>query len=322
MTNTSITKKYSLFVLLFATALAFAVGLAAAQLLPYAMAGKFTQSLSDPAVSSSSINSPSADIGNSGASLDVLSQFNTTDWSAQEPAGLDALVAALPGNAQLRQAVLERYRKETTGPVKFNLARLLSVQVHPEVVAAARAWAQQADSASARADGFNLLSHMPPTPETYLLARHALEYEQDPDALAAAIWVLDPMDIPDPVEVKRVVPRLHTLTQHAQTNVRTASIQRLAAWDRARLHFTQDAWRLMADTDKDVRLAAVGATSIAALTEDNIKTRLYEILSNPKEDAELRSAALLQLHRFGLTPKEYATYLAVQLELFGKDKRG
>jgi hypothetical protein len=249
-----------------------------------------------------------------------LSRFKAIDWNTPEPVGANELAAALPSNAPLRMAALERFRQEAPGLAKNNLEQLLTAQALPEVSAAAAVWAQQADSAMARADGFRLLTRLPPQPATYRLARHALEHEKDPLALAAAVWALQPLGIADPADVQQVVPRLHARTQHPVAGVRAASIQRLAQWDRARLHATQDVLRLLSDPDEDVRIAAIGASSIAALTSDSIKQRFFAMLGSTKEGAELRSIVLLQLDRFGLSPKEYATYQAVQHELFGKAK--
>lgn len=306
-------KKFSLLALLCCTTLTFALGWGAAQVRQHWQVGKAGQ----PQAASTA---PGAGPTKADATADALSQFNAIDWNAQQPAGADKLVAALPGNAALRMAALQRYRQEPVGLAKFNLRQLLTAQALAEVVAAATSWAQQADDAAARADGFNLLQAMPPQPASYLLARQEIEHGKDPRALAGALGALVPVGIPDPVEVQRVVPRLHTLTQHPMADVRGVSIQRLADWDRARLHITQDVLRLMADPDTNVRIAAVGATSIAALTTDAVKARLFEILSNPKEDAELRSVVALQIDRFALNSKEYAVYQAVQNELFNKAK--
>ncbi len=90
--------------------------------------------------------------------------------------------------------------------------------------------------------------------------------------------------------LERVVPRLHALTQHPLSNIGQASIQRIAQWDKAQLHVTQDVLRLLSDPDVEVRLAAIGATSIASL----------------------RSRVALNLGRFALNANEYATYQAVQ----------
>lgn len=260
---------------------------------------------------------PDAAPSASGAAFDALSRFKAIEWSAEPLTGADELVPALASNPSLRTAALERFRQEPAGVAKNNLAQFLTAQPLPEIIAAATEWAQQADSASARTRGFELLVRMPPQPATYRLARQALDLEKDPQALGAAIWTLSPQGVLDPAEVGRVVPRLHALTQHPLSNIREASIQRIAEWDKAQLHVTQDVLRLLSDPDVEVRLAAIGATSIASLTANSIKQRLLALLVDAKESAGLRSIVALNLQRFALNADEYATYQAVQRDLFG-----
>lgn len=249
----------------------------------------------------------------SGPALDALSRFKAIEWSAQPLTGADELVPALASNPSLRTAALERFRQEPAGVAKSNLAQFLTAQALPEIIAAAAAWAQQADSATARADGFSLLIRLPPQPQTYSLARQAIEQEKDPAALAAAVWAIQPLgNILDPAEVQRVVPRLHALTQHPLPDVRAASIQRLAQWDRADLHTAQDVLRMLSDPVEDVRIAAIGASSIASLKSDKIKEKLFNMLVDPKETNELQSIVMMQIGRFGLSAQEYGTYQEVE----------
>ncbi len=290
----------------------FALALLACGALAFA-AGWGASRLSAPAVAV-----PVSAPAESDAVADGLSRFKAIDWNMPQPAGAGELALALPSNAALRMAVLERYRQEPAGLAKENLAELLTAQPLPEVISAAVGWAQQSDSAMARADGFNILKRVPPQSATYGLVRQALEHEKDPVALGAAVWAMMPLQsIPDPAEVAQVAPRLHALTRHPMANVRSASIQRLAQWDRARQYIERDVLRVLSDPDGEVRIAAIGASSIAVLTSDSVKQRLFAMLASAKDDDELRSIILLQFDRFGLSRQEYATYQAVQHQLFG-----
>jgi hypothetical protein len=311
-------KPINLPILLSCTALAFAAGWFVPKSMDSWHAVKPEQPQQAGATSAATA-APATAPSDSGAALDPLSQFKTIDWSVHPAVGADKLAPALASSGPLRTAALERFRQEPKGITKVNLAIFLTTAPLPEISAVAAQWAQQADSASARADGFELLGRLPDQQLTYRLTRQALEQEKDPQALAAAVWNMSPQGIPDPAQVQQVVPRLHALTKHPLADVRSASIQRIAEWDRARRYATQDVLRLLSDPDEEVRMAALGAVSIASLTEDTIKQRLMEILGDAKQDAQMRSIVALNLERFGLSPKEYATYQAVQRELFGKE---
>ena len=267
---------------------------------------------------STDASSPAAASTPQATSADGLTRFNATDWNARQPAELDHLVSIWPNDSALRKAATERYAQETSTVAKENLEHLLTAHPLPEIRAQAMEWAQVPDNPTARANGFNILKRLQPQKASYRLIRQAFEQENDPAVLAAVVWALQPVyNVLDPDEVRQVVPRLHELTRHPSANVRTASIQRLAQWDRAQKHIEQDVLRLLPDQDAEVRIAAIGASSIAALTSDAVKQRLFAMLDSHKGDDELRSILLLQLDRFSLTAKEYAKYLAVQHELFG-----
>ena len=66
--------------------------------------------------------------------------------------------------------------------------------------------------------------------------------------------------------------------------------------------------RLLSDADVDVRIAAIGATSIAGLRTDPVKQRLLEILGNTEENPEVRSVAEMNLQDFNFSEDEYAAY--------------
>jgi hypothetical protein len=294
------------------TALAFVLGWLTPEAVGHLQAARHEQS---PAAGALPVAAPKQE----GVEADALSRFKAIDWTTQDPDAAGELVSALSDNAALRQVVLERYRQEPQGLAKARLALLLTERPLPEVIAAAVAWAQDPDSATARADGFTILRNTRPQLATYRLMRQALEHEQDPVALGAAVWGMSsPQDVPDPAEAEQVVPRLHALTRHPMADVRSASIQRLAEWDRAQRYIEGDVLRLLSDPDRGVREAAVGATSIAWLTSASVKQRLFALLASEKADDEFRSIVLLQFSRFALTRQEYSAYQAVSHELFGK----
>lgn len=246
--------------------------------------------------------------------------FKSTDWSAQQPQGIKELLTAMPHSAELRTAVLQRYREEPAGKVKDNLKQFLMVQALPDVITTATAWTKKSDNAAARRDGYQLLTPAGGHPDVHPLIKQAILSETDPAALGSAIWALSTPNVADPAEVQVLVPRLHTLTQHTNDDIRAASIQKLADWDRAKQYLLQDVQRLLSDPVEDVRIAAIGATSIASLTSDSIKQQLFTLLSDIKQSEELRGIVHMQLPRFGLSTAEYAAYQAAQKELFSENK--
>lgn len=313
-------KKFGMGALLFGSAFAFVLGWAAALAQQMQSAKAHTPDGVVASAGSSVSVSNTAALANG---ADVLARFQAIDWSADQPAGAEPLVPALATHAPLRAAALQRYRQESAAKAKGNLQQFLMAQPVPEIVAEALAWAQQPDSAPARADGFSLLAAAPLQPQTQRVVRQALDHEKDPVVLGAAIWSLTPLGIPAPSDVQQVVPRLHALTRHSVSDVRAASIQKLAEWDRANRFFEQDAVRLLADPVEDVRTAAIGATSIAALSSKPVKRQLFNLLDKSSgQSDELRSIVLANLSRFDLSEEEYAVYQKVERDIFGDKNKG
>jgi hypothetical protein len=83
-------------------------------------------------------------------------------------------------------------------------------------------------------------------------------------------------------------------------DVRSASIQRLTEWDRAKRYIEGDVLRLLSDPDRAVRLAAAGANSIAVLTPASVQQRPFALLTGEKADDEFRSIVLMHFSRFAL----------------------
>ena len=96
---------------------------------------------------------------------------------------------------------------------------------------------------------------------------------------------------------------------------RSASVQALAGWDHANRHIANDVLRLLADPDPEVRIAAIGASSIASLKSDPIKKRLLGLLNDPSQMLDVRSVALMNLDRFAFTPDEHADLMVGKRQL-------
>jgi hypothetical protein len=287
----------------------FALALLACSALAFA-AGWGASRLSTPAVAV-----PVAGPAEPAASpAELLARFQAVDWRSPGGAG-DELAPALAGNPALREAALARFRQEQEMTPKYNLLNVLRSGASPELAGIALDWAQRSDSAAARRDGFLLMHAVPTGAQGYRLARQALDHEADPAALAAALRHLQPDEVAHPADVQQVVPRLHVLTQHPFADLRSASVQALAGWDHANRHIANDVLRLLADPDPEVRIAAIGASSIASLKSDPIKKRLLGLLNDPSQMLDVRSVALMNLDRFAFTPDEHADLMAGKRQL-------
>lgn len=302
-----------------AAAVIFALGVGAAPFLPYppkttqtAAAAPTTPaatpSAAAEAVPAAVLAAPSPPKAPTEAEL--LAQFRDIDWNLKEVQGMEVLAAGLTQSEALRAEVLKRFEQETQPTAKQNLKFLLTSQPDPKVTEVAIGWAKH-ENVAARINGFNLLVSQMPSAEIYQLTRQAIEQEKDPKALAAAIWALRfPGEVLDPEQVQTVVPKLHTLTQHPDADVRAASIQRLAQWDKGRKYVEQDVLRIVnSDTNSDTLMAAVGASSIVGLHSDELKRAFFKLIQNPNTNPELSGVTLWQMDRFLLTPSEYKTYM-------------
>lgn len=325
--NTShISKLYSIKYLILSTISAFSLGLITSKAIDTAQAILYEQkNTANITVANKELDNPSkaTDITPKVSANELIQAnkiFKTTDWSAEQPEGIKELLAAMPHSLELRKKALQRYREEREGKIKTNLRQLLMAQSLPDVITSAVNWVKQTDDAMARTDGYKLLNRAAEHPEVHAVIKQGILNESNSFALAAAIWALSSPNVVDPAEVQTLVPRLHTLTQHANDDIRAASIQRLADWDRSKKYLTQDVQRLLSDSVEDVRIAAIGATSIASMTNDTLKHQLFIMLNDIKQTEELRSIVHMQLSRFGLSTVEYAAYQAAQKILFKEDK--
>lgn len=248
--------------------------------------------------------------GHAVAKTDWGDWVRSVSWEQPDTGAVAAVAPLLAQEPALVDAVLARYRAEPAGPAKWNVLHFLSHTPVERVIAQAVDWAVDSADVTARRDGLALLSALPPGPKSEQVARQALDRETDPQALSYALMAFRPQAPFDPAQVRIRVRQFHQWTHHPLAAVRAGAIQRLAEWDLAEQYLLADVMRLMDDADTQVRVAALGATSLAALKGDALKSRLLSILGNPDEEHEVRSAAEMQLYRFALSPAEYQAYLA------------
>jgi hypothetical protein len=240
----------------------------------------------------------------------LLARFDAIDWSQQQPPGEKEIERGMGLSAALRSHVLQQFVGSTNEIQRHQLKQLLVNAPTPELVATAQQWAGDAQSAKNRLNGFLLLGGMRPSEASQALQMKALHNEQEPQVLAKVLWSLARPDVPTPQLANQVAARLHALTQHTHSEVRRASIQRLAEWDKSLRYFPADVQRLLGEPDANVRMSAIGATSIASLNTEPVKQRLLALLGDTQQDMELRNVALMNLPRFDLNEAEYAAYQA------------
>ena len=247
---------------------------------------------------------------------DWLDQIPTLNFNPRQTENINELYVAMVESAAIQTAVLSRYRSETDHNTKIRIAYNISQLEIPEIAAAAKDWAQEEYDASARADGLHLLRFMPFDPDTPAIVRHVFDNEEDPAALAAAVWGLTPVKVPDPNDVAIIVPRLHELTSHPLADMRSAAIQRMPDWDKAQTYVEADVLRLMEDPDEEVRFSALGASSMLSLNSEAVKSAVFRLLLDQQSSLDMRSMVLMHMERFALTQTEYEIYLSAKKEIF------
>jgi hypothetical protein len=276
----------------------------------FALGGWATHSLTQPVAQALAHLSGKVGLPVGTSDAELLTRFNTIDWSQPQPQGTDEIVRGLGTSAALRTQLLARWRQAGHHIERQQLQDLLLAAPIPDLAATAQQWAGDAQSANNRLNGFSLLGRMEPSAAAQALFMHALHHEQDAYVLATVVWALDRKDVPPPQVAGLVVARLHALTRHAQPEVRLVSIQRLADWDRGGRFFPADVQRLLHDPQSQVRMSAIAATSVASLSTEPVKQRLLALLNSAHEESDVRGVALMNLHRFDLNEAEYAAYRA------------
>lgn len=248
----------------------------------------------------------------------LIGKLKTIDWSTLETKDSDELALAMKVSPVLRMKVLQEFQQSTDQIAKYHMVQLLLSAPTPELASIAQDWAMDVHNPKTRLDGFTLLRQLQPNKVSEELAIKAFYSEKDVTVLAAALSVPKYTDMPTPQLVRQVVSRLHELTLHENSEVRQFSIQRLADWDKNLRVFPEDVLRLLADSDAEVRIAAIGATSIAALRTEPVKKRLLQMLNDSHEVIDVRNAVTMNLIDFGLSDQDYVDY---QTGLTSYDRR-
>lgn len=243
---------------------------------------------------------------------ELIAKFRALDWSTLNGTVDPRLGEALALRPAFMSEVVRLYRSEQDPRAKREMANFLS-SVPPEVGTQLRAqallWASGTDTAG-RYDGLLLLSQMPPHSKSIELALVALAepaLQTEPRLLNAAIRCLQRSDVPPPPLVRQVVARLSVLTHHSDEQVRAHAVQGLGDWDRRLAEFPLAVDRLLGDVSPDVRMAAIGATSIAGLSTAAVKDKLLRLYTDPATPLQVRDVARMNLDRFDFTEQEYRT---------------
>lgn len=201
--------------------------------------------------------------------------------------------------------LMQRYDSARTPQERDLLKSVLATVQTPEVIAFSTRLAGSLNVAE-RKYGLEMLQQLAPnTPETRALVRRTLATEQSPEVLAQALATLQ-SSVADPEETDAIVAQLKTLVQHADPAVRSASIYRLAQWDKS----GQGGERLaqaLSDRAPEVRQAAIFAIGQNGSRSDALKAALLAVVNNPQENKDVRGSALQVLERFSLSKDEYAS---------------
>ena len=215
---------------------------------------------------------------------ELISKYDKIDWSTGQPANLDEIQADVQISPKLRAHVLKSFLS-TTYPSfqkRFSVDLLMSNPT-PEYATLAYSLLSANRSPKEREDGMNLLVKLPYSPKNQKFLREQFFLEKDPSVLSFAVSGIVRSEAPEPKISQAIVDKLHTLTTHPSWDVRMTSIQKLAEWDTKGELFLSDVIRLMQDENIEVRIAAIGATSISRAQDPLVKKSLLDILANAKE---------------------------------------
>jgi hypothetical protein len=211
--------------------------------------------------------------------------------------------------------LMQRYDSASTPQERDLLKSVLATVQTPEVIAFSTRLAGSLNVAE-RKYGLEMLQQLAPaTPETRSMIRRTLATEQSPEVLAQALATLQ-TSVADPEETEAIVVQLKALAQHADPAVRSASIYRLAQWDKT----GQGGDRLaqaLTDRAPDVRQAAIFAIGQNGSRSDALKAALIAVVNNAQESKDVRGSALQVLERFALTKEEYASLAQSRARITG-----
>jgi HEAT repeats len=237
---------------------------------------------------------------------DLIAKVRSIDWLAPEPGVRPLVAAALPRSKALGDELLVQLLGTASDHVRWAIADFLTSAQWKAVPAIAVEWARSPADTERRRTGFLLLSMLPPSEQSLQLALAALlSGEADVRVLPELIRNVRRSGNPAPEQALAVTARLNQLVDHPDGRVRMAAIQGLAEWDRSQRFVAAQVRRLLADPVPEVRIAAIGASSIQQMMGSDIKLRLLEMASHPGEELSVREVALMNLERFDFNASEY-----------------
>lgn len=243
-----------------------------------------------------------------------LAGFEAINWERPDGARLAELQKALATDPSLHGTVLNAYRTKTDPRMRNVLRRMLTADASPELAARAVEMATSDDLLD-RTTGFELMSELPPSGESTVLAKRALGQEHDAAVLAAVLLALRPRIPPSPHDIQQMLPRFQKLLDHESALVRAHSVQLIAEWDRAGATAERTTARALTDEATLVRQAAVGAVMIGQLRSAPVKAGLLAAVQNSEEEIQTRFAAHQALERFDLSAEEYENFMRARRDI-------
>lgn len=202
-----------------------------------------------------------------------------------------------------RSALLAQLAAESDPTHREHIRILLGFVTTPDVARAAIAMTGE-PSARARREGFELLHHQDGNDARAAVAQ-ALEREQDPQVLAAALQAVQAPSQRARVEDRRTQASLLQLTEHADPNVRANALQALARTGRSG-SAPAAVVRGLSDEDEEVKDAALLAVVEGRLRSNDVKERVLAMLTDETCSPELRTRAVDVLDAFPLDARELA----------------
>lgn len=216
---------------------------------------------------------------------------------------LQAQVQADP--AALRD-ILQRFERSSSAEERRQIKIMLGSLQAPEVKAFALRLSGS-NNPEQRADGYELLqAYGLSDPALRARLHQALDAEQDPRALRMAIQTLH-YDAAFADDRQAIVSQLGRLTQHAEASVRSSSLAQLSQWQKGQ-ELEGLLYPALADSDTEVRQAAISASLSAEVRSERLKTSLLQLAGNPQESAGTRDLALNALENYTLRADEKALY--------------
>ena len=132
-----------------------------------------------------------------------------------------------------------------------------------------------------------------------------LEAISQPEHVRSALLAFTP-DIVPLKERNTVLNDLHTYTDHADENIRSAAIETIGKWgDSADANTIETA---LFDVSPKVRQTAIQTAFTSTIRSDGIKSTLLSIINNAEEDWHLRIEAHGALTGYTLDGNDYQNF--------------